>query len=64
MSMRRLALVLALGSAACTEHAPSFGRLSLSDGGTTEPLTGDSSGGDLPDIERRGRPTDRRHVQQ
>lgn len=45
MSMHRLALVLALGSAACTEHAPSFGRLSLSDGGTTEPLTGDSSGG-------------------
>jgi Protein of unknown function (DUF1554) len=44
--MHRLALVLALGSAACTEHAPSFGRLTLSDGGTTEPLVeGESSGG-------------------
>ena len=48
MSMPRLALILALGAAACTEHAPSFGRLTLSDGGTTEPLTGDSSGGSVP----------------
>lgn len=49
MDMRRLALVLALGSAACTEHAPSFGRLTLSDDDSTGTLSGVSSdSGDLP----------------